>query len=136
MAQRPSSAHQGEAQRELRRAQTARFEAVLSELVQGGQAWAVLHVRLTPQPRSRTHRFRESDALAWLGFQPWSQCPFFPVGCFFGGCYYRVIGPLATADDRARAEALFEQVVARLDQILDHLVQGARLAEEIGLGVV
>jgi hypothetical protein len=131
MSDRPAGdGHLGDEQHEVRRASAGRLELVLTHLRRGA-AWVyVLHVRLLPGPRTFQHSFREGDALALLGLTPRPRCPYFRAGCIFAGCYYREL-----PDDEAAAQRLFDQALAHLQEVIAHLVQGAWLAEDIGLSV-
>ncbi|MBI4507840.1 MAG: hypothetical protein HY691_20100 [Chloroflexi bacterium] len=124
----PGDGHSGDEQHEVRRAGAGRLELVLTR-VRRGDAWLyVLHVRLLSGQRSFQHSFREGDALALLGLTPRPRCPYFRAGCVFAGCHYREL-----PDDDAAAQPLFDRALASLQEAIAHLVQGAWLAEDVGL---
>ena len=100
----------------IKRASVGRLDAMLSQA--GSDGIRAIHVRLRPAARSFGRRFREGDALRLLGFTPRPECHFFPVGCFYGGCYYRVLG------DEAPAEEIFDKVVGGLTSTVDLVAFG------------
>ena len=110
----------------LKRESVGRLDAILSQASPEAGGVRAIHVRLRPAARSFGRRFREGDALRLLGFTPRPECHFFPVGCFYGGCYYRVL-------DESAADELFDKVVAGLTGTVESLVQAAWSAEDIGL---
>jgi hypothetical protein len=95
----------------------------------------VLHARLRPAARSFGRRFREGDALRMVGFAPRSQCQFFPVGCFYGGCYYRVLGLAPTETEATAYGDQFDRVLAGLTPVVEQLVQAAWAAEDLGFAI-
>jgi hypothetical protein len=125
--------HTGTAQHELKRGSKGRIEAVLSLLDTGEKQIYVLHLRFLPQVRTLRRRFREGDALRLLGFTPRPDCPFFPVQCFYAGCYYRELGEGPDEAARETYKRTFDQALDNLATIIEHFLAGAWLAEEIGL---
>ncbi len=125
--------HLGRENVPVRRDSQGRRETVLSILDSGSERLAVLHIRLLPQARALRRRFREVDALRLMGFTPRPECPFFPYQCFYAGCYYRELGTVVTPDEQAAYEALFDRVLAHLEEAIEHFLQGAWVAEAMGL---
>jgi hypothetical protein len=125
--------HTGDQSEEVRRGSAGRLDLVLARLRRSDEAAFVLHVRLRPGARSFAHRFREGDALRMMGLRPNPACPFFPVACFYGGCYFRVLGPAGDPDAEAHAVAVFERALQDLPTAAERLLASAWLAEDIGL---
>ncbi len=70
-----------------------------------------------------------------LGFTPRPVCRYFPVNCFYGGCYYQVISPAAGDELPTDVAEKFDTTVAGLTPVVEQLVQAAWAAEDAGLPI-
>ncbi len=112
---------------EIHRRTSGRLAFVVSRDPDGGW-W--LHVQPAPGLASMSRQFRESHALRAMGFEPVSQCRFWPVACVFGGCYSR---SLTVPSDRVVDDAAAADIGRRLEPAVDALLDVAFDLAQIGI---